>query len=322
MKNSKKKKPQHVGDCPSCQKEILADYSFTWSTDCSERLPPELQKELPRLDSIRAGLALAENPALLDTLTDAEKQAIPTQRIVSELRQRASLLRLLAGGIMAGITFFALIGIGIFLDAGSAAQKEILPGSDRALNEVIDIRNRLRELESSLKPTEADSRNEQQQGTHPADRASSRSPSQRSVNPHLTPEQISKSLADLNAFNQTVEKRVADLIQLRVVDNQATFPILLSGVSQRVCIVVLLIFLLQILVPTYRYNIKLAAYYSARADALELLARVPDHTLDKLIPILSPDSLDFGRTVQSPTEHLIELVKEAARLGRSTADIK
>lgn len=321
MKNSKKRKAQIVGDCPTCQKEILADYSYTWCTDCSERLPDEMQKKLPRLDPIRAGLALAENPVLLNTLTDAEKRSIPTQRIVSELRQRASLLRLLAGGIMVGITLFALIGIGIFLGAGTTAQREILPSSYRALEEVADIRDQLRGLETSLK-AEFNRRNAQPQGAETADRAGNRSASQKREEPLLTPEQISSSLTSLNAFNETVNKRIDDLIQTRVVDSQAVVPILLSTVGQRVCIVVLLIFLLQILVPTYRYNIKLAAYYSARADALELLARVPDHTLDKLIPILSPDSLDFGRTVQSPTEHLIELVKEAARLGRSTAGTK
>jgi hypothetical protein len=71
----------------------------------------------------------------------------------------------------------------------------------------------------------------------------------------------------------------------------------------------LILFLVSILVPLYRYNIRLSAFYEARADAIRLLgseARASDFSI--IAAILTP-SHDFGPLPRTPVDQLSELIK-------------
>ena len=67
-------------------------------------------------------------------------------------------------------------------------------------------------------------------------------------------------------------------------------------IAIRIGIVVLLLYLTTVLLATYRYTLTLAAYYVARADALQLLSHQPKNRLidveemKSLVPLLSPDA--------------------------------
>ena len=71
-------------------------------------------------------------------------------------------------------------------------------------------------------------------------------------------------------------------------------------------------FLLQLLVSLYRYNMRLAAYYSARGDALFLSAQGQGE-LDILTEVFSPDGVDYGRTPNVGTKQIIEVVKSLSQ---------
>ena len=89
---------------------------------------------------------------------------------------------------------------------------------------------------------------------------------------------------------------------------------LVSAVSTRVGSIILLLFLVRILVPLYRYNVRLASYYDARADALELTSlsnnEVDYELFEKLTSILSPDGIDFSEGPASPTQEVLDFVKQ------------
>ena len=69
-------------------------------------------------------------------------------------------------------------------------------------------------------------------------------------------------------------------------------------------------FLVNILLSQYRYNLKLSAYYSARADALSLeIDNLTTDSLYSLFNALTP-TVDFGKTPKAPVEQLIELTKD------------
>ena len=71
-----------------------------------------------------------------------------------------------------------------------------------------------------------------------------------------------------------------------------------------------MLFFVGILVNLYRYNIRLAGYYDARADGLELIDLGVDETIfAKLVSSVSPEHYDFGKTPLSPAEHAVELAK-------------
>jgi hypothetical protein len=78
---------------------------------------------------------------------------------------------------------------------------------------------------------------------------------------------------------------------------------LVSSLSQRVGAVLLLVFLVQILVSLYRYNVRLAAFLDARADALELSATTT-YKLPEIVAIFGSEHVDFGKLPSTPMEQL------------------
>ena len=84
---------------------------------------------------------------------------------------------------------------------------------------------------------------------------------------------------------------------------------LVSTVTTRVGIIVLLLFLVQILVPLYRYNMRLAAFYDARADAITLVENRPSEQLETLVSLLSAEAIDFGKSPVPPREKALKLVR-------------
>ncbi len=76
----------------------------------------------------------------------------------------------------------------------------------------------------------------------------------------------------------------------------------------------ILIFLVQILISLFRYNIRLSAHYDACADALRLAKGHNSVTLEQLTSVMMP-VIDFGKTALSPTQEAVEIAK--AVIGRN-----
>ena len=83
--------------------------------------------------------------------------------------------------------------------------------------------------------------------------------------------------------------------------------------SWRLPIIIFSLLVVQVLIGLNRYNTRLAAFYTARADALRLLAAKVGsgsiETLERGTWILSPDQVDFGKTPQSLPAQAIELMR-------------
>ncbi len=67
-------------------------------------------------------------------------------------------------------------------------------------------------------------------------------------------------------------------------------------------------FFVSILVSLYRYNIRLAAFYLARSDALRLSTRAIHSDFVTLSAALSPN-LEFGKSPMPPILQLVDLFK-------------
>jgi hypothetical protein len=76
----------------------------------------------------------------------------------------------------------------------------------------------------------------------------------------------------------------------------------------------IMFFLVAVLVPQYRYNIRMAAFYDARADNLRLAGILQPIThlqdLEKAIAAMTPN-IDFGKAPATPIDQLVELIKAA-----------
>jgi hypothetical protein len=124
-------------------------------------------------------------------------------------------------------------------------------------------------------------------------------------------------LQDLQATAQSTREAASHLPDLaetvnELASGEAGTGLVISTLATRIGSLLVLIFLVQILINLYRYNIRLSAFFDARADALELFGdrdleavHLPD-----LINSLSPDNLDFGKGPQSPAQQAIDLARE------------
>jgi hypothetical protein len=79
-----------------------------------------------------------------------------------------------------------------------------------------------------------------------------------------------------------------------------------SGIT-RFGILFIMLFIVQILVNLYRYTMRLSSYYLSQADALLLSDGTSDDLL-KIVPALSPATVDFGKPPATPIEHVEKLV--------------
>ena len=74
---------------------------------------------------------------------------------------------------------------------------------------------------------------------------------------------------------------------------------------------VVLFFLVSILVSVYRYSLRLAAHYDARADALGLSNALLDRRFHQLVRSLAPSGVDFGKMDRAPTQQALDVVRNA-----------
>ena len=74
------------------------------------------------------------------------------------------------------------------------------------------------------------------------------------------------------------------------------------------------IFLVQILINLYKYNMRVAGHYEAVADALDL-SKPPlsEDSFLSLAELMSPNKIDFGAIPSSIVDHVFDLLKVVSR---------
>lgn len=87
----------------------------------------------------------------------------------------------------------------------------------------------------------------------------------------------------------------------------------LSTASIRFGVTIIILFFVQVLVNLYKYNIRLSAYYEAKADAL-LISNGDLELFEKLSNNMSPNELHFGKAESTPIDKLIDM---ATKINKS-----
>jgi hypothetical protein len=101
--------------------------------------------------------------------------------------------------------------------------------------------------------------------------------------------------------------------------HSATIISLIATNVTRFGTLAIITFLISLSMSLYRYNIRLYAFYMARADALRMKGELGRVSLIALASSLTP-GVDFGKTPQTPTEQIIELVRVAASVKGAKGD--
>jgi hypothetical protein len=122
----------------------------------------------------------------------------------------------------------------------------------------------------------------------------------RDLQARVTEERVLGAPLTPGKANVTGEKSDGKTDWARVIENNIT----------RVGAILTMFFLVTILVPQYRYNIRMAGFYAARADSFTLLPKPttsPDDLI-KVVTVMTPD-IDFGKAPPTPWQQIIEAKK-------------
>jgi len=214
----------------------------------------------------------------LDALIDSSREAA----IIRELRTRATHLRRNALFSLVLIVVALAAGLWSFVYAGTISNLDRMR-SEYMFQRQLDLYQHEHELRSK------------EQSKQPS------SSTQLDVEKRL--ERMEDEQAQLKATIASQASSVGD---------QSRTQQMVTTTTTRVGSVIILLFLVQVLVTLYRYNIRAAAFYDGRADAL-IMARREDTELGTLVEIFTPTTLDFGKMPSTPLHAVLETAKEALR---------
>ena len=123
---------------------------------------------------------------------------------------------------------------------------------------------------------------------------------------------IKEYVASIAEFKKEIQQLDRDNSQAKVqglFDEREWFSFARSSVT-RLGVVGFFVYFISLLSNLYRYMIRMAAFYNARADALMLMD--PSKIgFDVLVDKLAPDALSFGKQGAGPMDHAFELAKTA-----------
>lgn len=243
------------------------------------------------------------------------------QGVVQRLRARAKVLRRAATGTLILIIGVLAAGLSIFLLAGELANREARKALVKAKTDVVEFLNaevsdteqRLNAAEDEISYYRDELRQEVQRSDRPGQGPIALQIREQLERAQVRRGQLQENLRDLEARRELAR---ADLERAGESGLYGSFEsetsTLVSVIVTRVSSIILLLFLVQILVPLYRYNTRLAAYYEARGDALEILDfNDPGciEGLERLVSALSPDSVTFEKHPATPLNQSLSMVR-------------
>jgi hypothetical protein len=229
-----------------------------------------------------------------DRVFDTTESAPAVRIVVHGLRRRARLATLAANASLILIVISLLGGLLIFRSAESSAAAGQVEGA---------IRYREAELES-LDHESSGLRDELAKAVAADEvKLANKLPSSTIV------------LDDIKQRISEVRKQMdAARTEMRSISDSALHPdvtYLWSVLSTKVGSSLLILFLVQILITLYRYSTRVAAFYEARADALQIASEVDGLSLKDLVDALSADKVDFGKAPVPPSQMIINALQSA-----------
>lgn len=246
----------------------------------------------------------------------SEKKEIEVTEIIKTFRQRANERRKLANIAIIFIILLVGTGISLFLFAGKIASNEAAETQKKSIEMRIDeLRFEIKRMENELSEAEKSYISEIQ-GTEGTGKIGD-GPAAKLKEQYFEnrKKEYEKRKLESGAEIDTLRGKLSELERSNIplsLNKTETFQ-LISTIATRISIVILLLFLVKILLPLYRYNIKLSAYFDARADALEIFRlkniEIDENLLEKLTNNLSPDNVEWGNSPSTPTEQAVDLAK-------------
>jgi hypothetical protein len=224
--------------------------------------------------------------------------------VITQLAARASHLQKLSGYILLGIIFMLVCAALFIVFAGQITSLDVsgVKLVSLAQADVRSAEDELDRISSEITRTQANRRRAREQAAKGEPRSDVPSPEDTSSDDEISRLKYDAKKTALAKANDVLlrvkEKQFEDD---RSKDQTSSQILLIQTSVTRFGVVLIMVFLVQILVSLYRYNMRLSAFYYGRADALVLVSKQPAD-LRALVELISPDKLDFGKPPRTPAE--------------------
>lgn len=275
---------------------------------------------------------------LPDSIT-ADMLGTPELRfeLAKDLRRRASQMRRLSFVALAGIAALLVVAVNVILFAGFIANlgvgvtgperiQQMLNAEELALDgaqsdlRALERRKNADELSfyRRINQTRADIR--ELESEHITDEMRVEFARSEGFQAYLARKKsLERAInAHLESADKILEERTVYLINsiredFGTEEQTNNLNLLIASGITRFGILFIMLFIVQILVNLYRYTMRMSAYYLSQADAM-LLAEDGGDGLLKVVPVLSPQDVDFGKAPQTPVQNLEKMLALAAKL--------
>ena len=127
---------------------------------------------------------------------------------------------------------------------------------------------------------------------------------------------IKKAQENLDKESQNISENELDP------DESEDIYFIISTTITRFGTILLILFLVRILLELYRYCVKLASFYDARADSIQLSAKDTAEDLILSLVFFSADNIDFKNQIEGPFDKIISLAENIALKQPMSGDKK
>ena len=135
---------------------------------------------------------------------------------------------------------------------------------------------------------------------------------------------LNKSIGFLMEVNKVLHERIIDRAagksdsgEISGDDSSTTalYRVIQTNVT-RFGTLAIVTFLITVLLNFYRYNMRLSAFYLARADAFYISKQdLSDISIIRLVGALSP-AIDYGKPPQTPIEQLVSMIQSVSSVDK------
>lgn len=257
-------------------------------------------------------------------------KGLPKERqiVISQLIVRALQLERRSGVILIGIVLMLICAALFIVFAGQITSLDV-SGTKLVSLAKSDVQSAEDELTSVSTEMVKTKRLKEQQAAKSAAADSTKTlpPTNVADLSDITPDDVLQIRYDakkaaLTKANELLLKARERQYQDDPTKDQTSGEILLLQTSvTRFGVVLIMVFLVQILVNLYRYNMRLSAFYFGRGDALVLLNNgAEDLNLRTLVELISPDKFDFGKSPRTPAQEATGIIHALAGRFKPTVD--
>ena len=118
--------------------------------------------------------------------------------------------------------------------------------------------------------------------------------------------EIEKNDSDLDAVKTSLSSIEASLTKTENEKANSDNITLIANIATRLGIILLMLFFVKFLVPLFSYNMRLAAFYDGKADALQITSTFDSGLIETFSNIFTPNEVYYGDSPKSLLEHAVE----------------